>query len=48
MIEMQVGAFRGVKTDDLPWRPSTMAPGVLVKDRRRDRGLGYADCSREN
>jgi anti-sigma factor ChrR (cupin superfamily) len=24
--------FRSVKVDDLPWRPSTMAPGVLVKD----------------
>jgi anti-sigma factor ChrR (cupin superfamily) len=26
------GAFRSVNVDDLPWRPSAMAPGVFVKD----------------
>ena len=26
------GALRCVNTDDLPWRPSTFAPGVFVKD----------------
>ena len=26
------GAVRSVHIDDLPWRPSTLAPGVLVKD----------------
>jgi hypothetical protein len=31
-IELENGAFRGVKVDDVPWRPSTMAAGVFVKD----------------
>jgi anti-sigma factor ChrR (cupin superfamily) len=26
------GALRCVSTDSLPWRPSTFAPGVFVKD----------------
>jgi anti-sigma factor ChrR (cupin superfamily) len=26
------GCFRAVSVDDLPWRPSTMASGVFVKD----------------
>ena len=26
------GSFRSVNVDDLPWRPSTMASGVFVKD----------------
>ena len=26
------GFFRSVKVDDLPWRPSTMASGVFVRD----------------
>lgn len=26
------GVFRAVNVEDLPWRPSTMAPGVFVKD----------------
>jgi anti-sigma factor ChrR (cupin superfamily) len=32
MTVLEPGAFRSVKADDLPWRPSTMAPGVFVKD----------------
>ena len=26
------GAFQSVNVDDLPWRPSTVASGVFVKD----------------
>jgi anti-sigma factor ChrR (cupin superfamily) len=26
------GSFWSVNVDDLPWRPSAMAPGVFVKD----------------
>jgi anti-sigma factor ChrR (cupin superfamily) len=26
------GAYRCVNVDDVPWRPSTMAPGIFVKD----------------
>jgi len=26
------GSVRSVNVDDLPWRPSTMASGVFVKD----------------
>ena len=32
MKMLEPGAFRCVKSDDLPWRPSTMAVGVFVKD----------------
>jgi hypothetical protein len=32
MSVLEPGAVRCVQTDDLPWRPSTMAPGVSVKD----------------
>jgi len=32
MRVLETGAFRSVMTDDLPWRPSTMAAGVFVKD----------------
>jgi anti-sigma factor ChrR (cupin superfamily) len=32
MSRLEPGAFRSVNTDDLPWRPSTLAPGVFVKD----------------
>jgi len=32
MIEMEAGAFRSVNSDELPWRPSAIAPGVFVKD----------------
>ena len=26
------GSFRSVNVDDLPWRPSTMAAGIFVRD----------------
>ena len=32
MSMLERGALRCVKTDDLPWRPSTFAVGVFVKD----------------
>jgi anti-sigma factor ChrR (cupin superfamily) len=32
MSELGTDGFRSVRTDDLAWRPSTMAAGVLVKD----------------
>src|SRR5215472_12449546 len=32
MIPLEPGAFRCAKIDDLPWRPSTFAKGVFVKD----------------
>jgi hypothetical protein len=32
MSVLDRGAMRSVNTDDLPWRPSTFARGVLVKD----------------
>jgi hypothetical protein len=32
MSTLEPGAFRCVKSDDLPWRPSTTAAGVFVKD----------------
>jgi anti-sigma factor ChrR (cupin superfamily) len=32
MSVLEPGAVRCVQTDDLPWRPSTMAPGVSVTD----------------
>jgi len=32
MSVVEHGSFRSVKVDDLPWRPSTMASGVFVKD----------------
>ena len=32
MSVLEPGAVRCVQTDDLPWRPSTMAPGVSMKD----------------
>jgi hypothetical protein len=32
MNTFETGAFRSVNTDDLPWRPSTFAPGVFVRD----------------
>ena len=32
MSVLEHGSFRSVKVDDLPWRPSTMAPGVFVRD----------------
>jgi anti-sigma factor ChrR (cupin superfamily) len=32
MSVFEAGGFRWVRTDDLPWRPSKMAAGVLVKD----------------
>ena len=32
MSSLEPGALRSVNTADLPWRPSTFAPGVFVKD----------------
>src|SRR5262245_28742665 len=32
MSECQRGPFWSVKVDELPWRPSTMASGVFVRD----------------
>ena len=32
MSLLEPGSFRSVKVDDLPWRPSTMASGVFVRD----------------
>src|SRR4029078_6214178 len=32
MKELEAGVFRCVDSDELPWRPSTMAKGVFVKD----------------
>src|SRR5437867_9877009 len=32
MSMLERGTFRWVDTDDLPWRPSTFAAGVFVKD----------------
>lgn len=32
MTILEHGLFRSVKVDDLPWRASTLAPGVFVKD----------------
>lgn len=32
MSVLERGSFRSVKVDDLPWRPSTMASGVFVRD----------------
>ena len=32
MSGLEHGSFRSVNVDDLAWRPSTMAPGVFVKD----------------
>ena len=32
MSVLEPGSFRSVNVDDLPWRPSTMASGVFVKD----------------
>jgi len=32
MTILERGAVRSVNTGDLPWRPSTFAAGVLVKD----------------
>ena len=32
MNMLERGVVRCVNTDDLPWRPSTLAPGVFVKD----------------
>src|SRR3979490_3206283 len=29
---LERGAFRSVNTEDIPWRPSTFAPDVSVKD----------------
>ena len=29
---LELGAMRCVNTEDLPWRPSTFAAGVFVKD----------------
>ena len=31
-VDVPEGAFRCVSTEHLPWRPSTFAPGVFVKD----------------
>lgn len=32
MTRVERGDMRCVNTDDLPWRPSAVAPGVFVKD----------------
>ncbi|PYN29106.1 MAG: hypothetical protein DMD76_02295 [Candidatus Rokuibacteriota bacterium] len=32
MSALETGGFKWVRTDDLPWRASRMAAGVLVKD----------------
>jgi anti-sigma factor ChrR (cupin superfamily) len=32
MRSLEPGALRSVNTADLAWRPSTVAPGVFVKD----------------
>jgi len=32
MSTLERGSFRSLKVDDIPWRPSTVAPGVFVKD----------------
>ena len=32
MSVLDAGGFRAVRTDDLAWRPSRMAPGIFVKD----------------
>src|SRR6184192_1583581 len=32
MSTLDRGSFRAVNVDDLPWRPSTMASGISVKD----------------
>jgi len=32
MSALEAGGFTWVRTDDLPWRASKMAAGVLVKD----------------
>jgi hypothetical protein len=32
MTELKSGSFHAVDCDDVPWRPSTMAAGVFVKD----------------
>ncbi|MCI4348405.1 MAG: cupin domain-containing protein [Thermoplasmata archaeon] len=32
MSVLEHGSIRSVKVDDLPWRPSTIASGVSVKD----------------
>jgi hypothetical protein len=32
MTRLEPRAFRCVRVDDLPWRPSTIATGVFVKD----------------
>jgi len=32
MSALETGGFTWVRTDDLPWRASKMAAGVLVKD----------------
>jgi anti-sigma factor ChrR (cupin superfamily) len=32
MNELEPGVVRCTNTDDLPWRSSTFAPGVFVKD----------------
>ena len=32
MSALARGSFRSVNVDDLPWRPSTMAAGILVRD----------------
>src|SRR3954451_19224341 len=29
---LKPGSFQAVNSDDVPWRPSTMAAGVFVKD----------------
>jgi anti-sigma factor ChrR (cupin superfamily) len=32
MSRLAPGTFLSVNVEDLPWRPSTVAPGVFVKD----------------
>ena len=32
MNALEHGAFRSVDSEELPWRPSAVAPGVFVKD----------------
>ena len=32
MTTLEPGAFRSVDSNDVPWRPSTFAAGVFVKD----------------
>jgi hypothetical protein len=44
MNDLESGQFRCVRCEDLPWKPSTFAAGVFVKDVAVTAGLEMHEC----